>query len=152
MFSCFLVSQPFMSVMNLTFGKIVPIGSSYSPAADEQSWTASQTSECTLILPRAFCADDGGSASRLQLGEQQVVFVVPSINKEADVRSMIGEVLKHGVCSDNVTILCLVCSRPALRVLKDEFTGLSIIAAAVDECVNGKLLPGFGAFEQRFVQ
>ena len=76
--------------------------------------------------------------------------MLPTIAREAEVRTLVGEVLRHGVSSDNVTLVALIIARPALRVLKDEFPGITLIAAAVDECVHGKLLPGIGSFEARY--
>ena len=50
--------------------------------------------------------------------------MLPTIAREAEVRTLVGEVLRHGVSSDNVTLVALIIARPALRVLLTFFKSL----------------------------
>jgi uracil phosphoribosyltransferase len=57
------------------------------------------------------------------------------------------EALKQrGVLEQNITFICLIASPEGLKVLQDAFPTLTIVAAAVDDCLNehGYIVPGLG--------
>ncbi len=57
------------------------------------------------------------------------------------------EALKNrGVLEENITFICLIASPEGLKIVQDAFPALSIVAAAVDDCLNenGYIVPGLG--------
>ncbi|MCL2855833.1 MAG: uracil phosphoribosyltransferase [Defluviitaleaceae bacterium] len=64
----------------------------------------------------------------------------------------IAHLLKEGVAEENITIACIIASKPGADMLFDKYPKISIVACAVDEILNekGYIVPGLGDAGDRY--
>ena len=113
--------------------KVLPVASVYhlGLARDESSLEPS----CYLNkLPESFAPDT------------RIVILEPMLATGGSIMMAMQEVVSRGVQPDLVRIISVVAAPPALRQLSENYPGLEVYTAIIDEGLNNKgyIVPGLG--------
>lgn len=78
--------------------------------------------------------------------ETRIVILEPMLATGGSIMMAMEEVTKRGVKPDLIRIISIVAAPPALRKLSENYPGLEIYTAMIDEGLNSKgyIVPGLG--------
>ena len=78
--------------------------------------------------------------------ETKIVILEPMLATGGSIMMAMKEVTSRGVKPDSVRIISIVAAPPALRQLSENYPGLEIYTAIIDEGLNSKgyIVPGLG--------
>jgi uracil phosphoribosyltransferase len=78
--------------------------------------------------------------------ETRIVILEPMLATGGSIMMAMQEVTKRGVKPDLIRIIAIVAAPPALRQLSENYPGLEIYTAMIDEGLNSKgyIVPGLG--------
>ncbi|MEN9517576.1 MAG: hypothetical protein RLZZ381_164 [Cyanobacteriota bacterium] len=78
--------------------------------------------------------------------ETRIIILEPMLATGGSIMMAMEEVTKRGVKPDSIRIISIVAAPPALRQLSENYPGLEIYTAMIDEGLNSKgyIVPGLG--------